>query len=80
MNDIQTPITLIKEFHLEHDALNKELEKFVVEQMERKDQKKEQHSNIGGWQSERENSTQNWGKGHLMPMLYLNYLPASLPQ
>ena len=54
MNDSQIPIVLIKEFHLGHDALNQELEKIVVEQMNRKDQKKEQHSNIGGWQSERD--------------------------
>lgn len=54
MNGNFVPSILLKEYQLGNEALNEELEKFVVEQMARKDQKKEQHSNIGGWQSERD--------------------------
>lgn len=51
---MNVPIVLIKEFHLSHEKLNRDLEKCVAEEMARKDVKKEQHSNIGGWQSERD--------------------------
>jgi uncharacterized protein (TIGR02466 family) len=48
-------IVLIQEFQLGHEALNQELEKYALEEMNRKDSaKKDQHSNIGGWQSERD--------------------------
>jgi hypothetical protein len=49
------PTVLIQEFHLDNDALNKELEKWVVDEIERQGGiQKEQHSNVGGWQSDRE--------------------------
>lgn len=54
MNANLTPIVLIKEFQLGNETLNQQLEKTVAEEMNRKDLKKEQHSNIGGWQSERD--------------------------
>ena len=44
----------IQEFQLDQDELNQELEKLVHEKMERDRLEKEQHSNIGGWQSERD--------------------------
>lgn len=44
---------LIQEFFLGNEDLNKELEKSAIEEMNRDNQKKEQHSNIGGWQSRR---------------------------
>jgi len=49
----RTPIVFIQEFHLGHDTLNQKLEENVLEEMNRK-KDQVQHSNIGGWQSERD--------------------------
>lgn len=46
---------LIREFHLNNDELNSRLEKYVYEDMKKENA---QHSNIGGWQSERDLHTQ----------------------
>jgi len=54
-NGSALPIALIQDFQLGNEELNKELEKFVLEEMKREmGRSKEQHSNIGGWQSGRD--------------------------
>lgn len=47
------PIQLIKSYHQDNEPLNKELEAYVMKDMEKK-RTAVQRSNIGGWQSERE--------------------------
>lgn len=53
---MSTFIDLVKEFQLGNEKLNQELQAHVLEEMNKKENfsKKEQHSNIGGWQSERD--------------------------
>jgi len=54
-DDHVSPIMSIQEFNLGNAEINKKLEKFVLEDMQKhKGITKEQHSNIGGWQSERD--------------------------
>ncbi|EFB41748.1 hypothetical protein pah_c022o017 [Parachlamydia acanthamoebae str. Hall's coccus] len=49
------PLQLIQQFPLKNDVLNQKLEQYVASEMERtQNDKKEQHSNIGGWQSKRD--------------------------
>jgi hypothetical protein len=47
------PLILIKEYQVGNEALNHQLEKLVEEQMAQK-KNPDQHSNIGGWQSDRD--------------------------
>ena len=47
-------INHLHEFSLGNEKLNQQLEELVHEMMNQKNSVKEQHSNIGGWQSERD--------------------------
>lgn len=55
MSEKMSPFQLIQKFPLDNQLLNQQLVDYVEKEMERtKGQKKEQHSNIGGWQSARD--------------------------
>lgn len=53
---ITIPKGFLQKFDLKQEDLNAKLEKYVVEEMRRTEKhgKKEQHSNIGGWQGDRD--------------------------